>query len=105
MNRFLIFHLLAITFFVSTAFGQEDNSNELIVSDEDQIILFTTAILIVIGIFIFMARNIIRRKKTVYEYREHTESDAKGDIGVLYSLRYPPGRSLSKRHCGGNESG
>ncbi|MFB5610324.1 MAG: DnaJ domain-containing protein [Nitrosopumilaceae archaeon] len=50
--------------------GQEDSSNELIVSDEDQIILFTTAIFIVIGIFIFMARNIIRRKKTIYDERD-----------------------------------
>ncbi len=67
MNKFSIFYVLVLTFFFPTAFGQETNSNEIIVSDEDQIILFTTAILIVIGIFIFIARNSIRRKKTSYD--------------------------------------
>lgn len=67
MNKFPIFSVLIITFFFQIASGQETNSNELVVSDKDQIILFTTAILIVIGIFIFMARNIIRRKKTTYD--------------------------------------
>jgi len=67
MSKLYIFYVLVITLFFPTAFGQETNSNELVVSDEDQLILFTTAILIVIGIFIFMARNIIRRKKTTYD--------------------------------------
>jgi len=67
MNKFPIFYVLALTFFFPTAFGQETNSNEIGVSDEDQIILFTTAILIVVGIFIFIARNSIRRKKTTYD--------------------------------------
>jgi len=55
-------------------FGQDDmesvTKNELIVTDEEQIILFTTAILIVVGIFLYMARNIIRRKKTAYDKKE-----------------------------------
>ena len=55
-------------------FGQEDmesvKKNELVVTDEEQIILFTTAILIVVGIFLYMARNIIRRKKTAYDKKE-----------------------------------
>ncbi len=67
MNKFSIFYVLVLTFFVQTAFGQGTNSNEIVVSDDDQIILFTTAILIVIGIFIFIARNSIRRKKTSYD--------------------------------------
>ncbi len=67
MNKFPIFYVLVLTFFFPTAFGQGTNSNEIVVSDEDQIILFTTAILIVVGIFIFIARNSIRRKKTTYD--------------------------------------
>jgi len=55
-------------------FGQDDmesvTKNELVVTDEEQIILFTTAILIVVGIFLYMARNIIRRKKTAYDKKE-----------------------------------
>jgi molecular chaperone DnaJ len=58
--------IIAISF--TTAFAQDVKSkNELVVSAEDQIILFTTAIIIVVGIFIFMARNIIRKKKTAYD--------------------------------------
>ena len=64
MSKLVFVFGLAIIFPV--AYGQENN-NEMIVSNEDQIILFTIAILIVVGIFIFMARNIIRRKKTVYD--------------------------------------
>lgn len=70
MNKFTLFCFLVFIFLFPSAHGQEDSSNELIVSDEDQIILFTTAIFIVIGIFIFMARNIIRRKKTIYDERD-----------------------------------
>jgi len=77
MNKFPIFYALVFTFFFSTAFGQGTNSNEIVVSDEDQIILFTTAILIVIGIFIFIARNSIRRKKTTYDKGEFSSKKNK----------------------------
>jgi molecular chaperone DnaJ len=77
MNKFPIFFVLVLTFFFPTAFGQGTNSSELVVSDEDQIILFTTAILIVIGIFIFMARNVIRRKKTTYDKGEFSSKKNK----------------------------
>ncbi len=77
MNKFPIFYVLVLTFFFPTAFGQGSNSNEIAVSDEDQIILFTTAILIVIGIFIFIARNSIRRKKTSYDEGEFSSKKNK----------------------------
>lgn len=55
-------------------FGQENiesaTKNELAVTDEELIIFFTTAILIVVGIFLYLARNIILRKKTVYDKNE-----------------------------------
>ena len=67
MKGIILVSLLVLIQFLSFAYGQEKNSNELIVSDEDQIILFTTAIVIVIGIFLFMARNIIHKKKSAYD--------------------------------------
>lgn len=71
MEKFLFFVLINTCFF-TMAFAQEDLNikKELIVSDKDQIIIFVTAILIVIGIFIFMARNIIRKKKTAYDKKD-----------------------------------
>ena len=77
MINFSLFYVLVITLFVQLAFGEEANSNEVIVSDEDQIIIFTTAILIVIGIFIFMARNIIRKKKTIYDKEDFSSKKNK----------------------------
>jgi len=63
-----------LTYSTIVIFGQDDmesvTKNELVVTDEEQIILFTTAILIVVGIFLYMARNIIRRKKTAYDKKE-----------------------------------
>ncbi len=69
MKRIFLFLVLIYACFFTIAFGQEDVNvkKELIVSDEDQIIIFTTAIFIVIGIIVFMARNIIRKKKTHYD--------------------------------------
>ena len=67
MNRIILVSILVLMQVVTYAYGQEKDSNELIVSDRDQIILFTTAIVIVVGIFLFMARNIIRKKKTPYD--------------------------------------
>lgn len=65
--------LILVTFF-SVAYGEEGPEtkakNELIVSDEEKIILFSTAILIVIGIIIYMNKNIILRKKTAYDKGE-----------------------------------
>jgi len=82
MNKFPIFFVLVLSFFFPTAFGQEINSNGIAVSDEDQIILFTTAILIVVGIFIFIARNSIRRKKTTYD--EEDFSSKKNNVYEKY---------------------
>ncbi len=63
-----------LTYSSIVVFGQDGTEstpkNELVVTDEEQIILFTTAILIVVGIVLYMARNIIRRKKTVYDKKE-----------------------------------
>lgn len=86
MKKFFLFFVLINACFFTAAFGQEDTKikNELIVSDDDQIIIFTTAIFIVIGIFIYMARNIIRRKKTVYD-KEDFESKKNKDYEKYHS--------------------
>ena len=40
---------------------------ELIVSDEEKVILFVSFIIAVIGIFLFLARDVILKKKTSYD--------------------------------------
>jgi len=63
-----------LTYSTIVIFGQDNmesvENNELVVTVEEQIIFFTTAILIVVGIFLYMARNIILRKKTEYDKEE-----------------------------------
>ena len=63
-----------LTYSTIVIFGQDNmesvENNELVVTIEEQIIFFTTAILIVVGIFLYMARNIILRKKTEYDKEE-----------------------------------
>ncbi len=41
--------------------------DEFYISQEDLILTFTIAIIVVVGIFVFLARNIILRKKTKYD--------------------------------------
>lgn len=63
-----IFCLYAIFMFliISPAFAQKE-SNELNPSTTDLIILFTVAILFVVGIIIYITREIIMRRKTDYD--------------------------------------
>lgn len=56
---------------VQYAFAQENNLDmELEVSDEEKIILFGGFAVAVIAIFLFLARDIILRKKTAYDKEE-----------------------------------
>ena len=69
MNRFKIFVSFLIVFgVVQTSYAQ---TNELVVSDEEKIILFTGFSIAVIGIFLFLARDVILRRKTSYDKQEH----------------------------------
>lgn len=66
---------------VQNASGQSDNSGkkiqmELIVTDEQKIILFLGFALAVIGLFVYLARDIILKKKTSYD---DVEVDSKND--------------------------
>jgi molecular chaperone DnaJ len=78
MNEIKI--LIVFTILIGTlqlSYAQEDVSNrELKVSDEEKIILFTGFSIAVIAIFLFLARDIILRKKTTYDKQEH---DSKKD--------------------------
>jgi len=82
-----IFLILILFSYSAIAFGQEETDtklNELILTDEENIILFLTAILIVIGIIIFISRNIIFRKKTVYD-KENFSSKKDRDYEKYHS--------------------
>ena len=73
MEKIKILLIMVIIFgTIQTSYAQIDESNrELKVSDEEKIILFTVFSIIVISIFLFLARDIILRKKTTYDKQEH----------------------------------
>ena len=57
---------------LQTSYAQTNESDrELRISDEEKIILFTGFSIAVIAIFLFLARDIILRKKTTYDKQEH----------------------------------
>ena len=57
---------------LQTSYAQTNESDrELKISDEEKIILFTGFSIGVIAIFLFLARDIILRKKTTYDKQEH----------------------------------
>lgn len=65
---------LLIVFSVQLAHGQSSELDmELEVSDKDKILLFGGFVIAIIAIFLFLARDIILRKKTSYD-KENLES-------------------------------
>ena len=78
MDAIKIFIILAITIgAVQTVSAQDnDSGRELKISDDEKIILFTGFSVAVIAIFLFLARDVILRKKTTYDKQEH---DSKKD--------------------------
>ncbi len=75
MILFSIFIILVIIFgTLQTTYAQTDGINmELEISDDEEIILFASFAIIVIAIFLFLARDIILRRKTSYD-KENLES-------------------------------
>ena len=69
MNKFLIFVISIIIFGgVQSANAQNNNLDmDLEVTDEEKIILFSGFAVAVIAIFLFLARDIILRRKTSYD--------------------------------------
>ena len=72
MKKIIIFVIFATVFGVSqTGHAQSENLDmELEVSDEEKIILFSGFAIAVLGVFLFLARDIILRKKTSYDKEE-----------------------------------
>ena len=75
MKLFIIFIISTIIFgSLQTTNAQTESINiELEVSDEEKIILFGSFAIAVIAIFVFLARDIILRRKTLYD-KENLES-------------------------------
>ena len=69
----IIFLLVVICAAIPTANAQQDLNMEMEVSDQDKIILFGGFAIAIIGIFLFLARDIILRRKTTYD-KEDLES-------------------------------
>lgn len=72
-KKMLILYLIFFFSLITPAYSQNDsseNSNELIVSEQDLIIIFSSFIAAVIAIFLYLARHQILRKKTVYDEGE-----------------------------------
>ena len=76
MNRFCTFLLFVIMFAgVHAAHAQNDiPDRELVVTDEQHVIIFTSFAASVVIIFLFLARDIIFRRKTSYDTGDNLES-------------------------------
>lgn len=72
MKLFIVFIILVIVLgSLQTTYAQiESKIMELEVSDEEKIILFGSAAIIIIGIILFLARDIILRRKTSYDKKD-----------------------------------
>ena len=79
MKQFSILIISLIIFGAShLGYAQSNNLDmELEVTDEEKIILFSGFVIGVIGIFLFLARDIILRKKTSYDKEEHESKNEK----------------------------
>ena len=75
MERISIFVIIVLAISgIQIAFAQNSNLDmELEVSDEEKIILFSGFAVAVIGLFLFLARDIVLRRKTDYD-KEDRES-------------------------------
>ena len=73
MNKLKILIILTIMIgTLQTSYAQTNESNrELKISDEEKIILFAGFSIVVIAIFLFLARDVILRRKTTYDKQEH----------------------------------
>lgn len=67
----ILFITVGIILGVSSIVSAQDNTNNTItLSQNDSIILFGIAVIVVVGIFIYLVRDIIFRKKTNYDYAD-----------------------------------
>lgn len=70
-KRLFFFFPIIMQFFITPVFSQESEaarkSNELVVSNQDLIIIFSSFIVAIIAIFLYLARNQILRRKLSYD--------------------------------------
>jgi len=79
MKQFSIF-IIALLILGTSQIGYAQSTNlnmELEVTDEEKIILFSGFAIAVIGIFLFLARDIILRRKTSYDRIDHESKNEK----------------------------
>jgi len=78
MNKIEIFVIFVIMIgTLQTVSAQESDSERVLkISDDEKIILFAGFSIAIIAIFLFLARDVILRKKTTYDKQEH---DSKKD--------------------------
>lgn len=88
MKRVILIILIAVFFnFAHQSFAQEDspkNPDEIIISDIDLIIIFSSFIASVIAIFLYLARHQILRKKLEYDMKDY-ESKKNKDYEKYHS--------------------
>ena len=86
MKNFSIFIISIIIFGgLQSANAQESNLDmELEVTDEEKIILFSGFIIAILAVFLFLARDIILRKKTTYD-KEDLESKKENTFEKYHS--------------------
>lgn len=72
MKIFSVFVVLLIIFGgLQTTYAQTETIMEIEVSDEEKIILFGSFAIVIIAIFLFLARDTILRRKTSYDKENH----------------------------------
>ena len=76
--------LIVIASIIDPVWAQDELNMELVVTDEQRIILFAGFIIAVIAIFLYLARDIIFRKKTDYD-KEDLESKRNKDYEKYHS--------------------
>jgi hypothetical protein len=88
MNGLILIALIVVCFnYVNPVFAQNDsveNLNELIITDKDLIIIFSSFIASVIAIFLYLARHQILRKKLEYDMNDY-ESKKNKDYEKYHS--------------------
>ena len=87
LQTLILFAIFVLPFIVPI-FSQDEtptkNPNELIVSNEDLIVIFSSFIVAVIAIFLYLARNQILRKKFSYDVGDY-ESKKNRDFEKYHS--------------------
>jgi len=72
MNK-VVFFAISLVILGAVQTANAENIKELEVTDEEKIMLFSSFSIVVIGIFLFLARDVILRRKTSYD-KEKLES-------------------------------